>query len=144
MRLAICVLVCSLGVAHADTLAQTAAADAYRDGQRHYAAGEYPAAAASFLAAHDSVPDPVYIFNAAQAFRFAGDCIQAASHYRRFLAAVSTAPNLDRVRGYLDEMDACAKRLAPPPQPPAPPRTAAAAARPAAPDDRTGSATSAR
>lgn len=117
MPLAICVLVCSLGVAHAQTPAQsstkTTAADAYREGQRHYAAGEYSTAAASFVAAYDADPDPVYLFNAAQAFRFAGDCAHAATHYRRFLSAVASAPNLDRVRATLDEMEACAKRLAP-------------------------------
>ena len=121
MRLAICVLVCSLGVAHAQPAqppAKTTAAAAYREGQRRYAAGDYPPAAASFLAAYDADPDPVYLFNAAQAFRFANDCVQAATHYRRFLAVVVSAPNLDRVRANLDEMEACARRLAPPPPPP--------------------------
>jgi tetratricopeptide (TPR) repeat protein len=126
VRLALCVLLCSLGVAHAQTPTQTAAkataTDAYREGQRRYAAGEYAAAAAGFLAAYDADPDPVYLFNAAQAFRFAGDCVQAASYYRRFLSTVASAPNLDRVRANLDEMDACAKRLAPP-QPSAAPHS---------------------
>lgn len=122
MRLAICcVLLCSLGVAHAETPAQTTATAAYREGQRRYAAGQYSAAAASFLAAYDADPDPVYLFNAAQAFRFASDCVLAATYYRRFLSMVASAPNLDRVRANLDEMEACAKRLAPPqPSPPQP------------------------
>lgn len=147
MRLAICVLACLLGVAHAQTPAQTAAkataTDAYREGQRRYAAGEYAAAAARFLTAYDADPDPVYLFNAAQAFRFANDCGQAATYYRRFLAAVTSAPNLDRVRANLDEMEACAKRLPPPPRPPpsAPPPSApppVTAAPPAPPRDDPG------
>ena len=118
--LAIGVMLGALGVARADTPAKAAATAAYREGQRHYAAGEYPAAAARFLDAYDADPDPVYLFNAAQAFRFAEDCVQAATYYRRFLAAVVSAPNLDRVRANLDEMEACVKRLAQPPPPPPP------------------------
>ena len=124
IALTIGLLLGAFGIARADTPARTTAAAAYREGQRHYAAGEYPAAAASFLDAYDADPDPVYLFNAAQAFRFANDCAQAATYYRRFLAAVVSAPNLDRVRANRDEMEACAKRLAsqPPPTPaPTPP-----------------------
>ena len=128
----------ALGVAHADTPAKAAATAAYREGQRHYAAGEYPAAAAKFLDAYDADPDPVYLFNAAQAFRFAEDCVQAAAHYRRFLAAVASAPNLDRVRANLEEMEACVKRLAQPqPQPPQQPPLAAPPAPAIAPPPRT-------
>src|SRR5437868_2731123 len=103
--LALGLLLGALGVARAEPSAKATAAAAYREGQRHYTAGDYPGAAASFLAAYDADPDPVYLFNAAQAFRFAGDCAQAATHYRRFLAAVASAPNLDRVRANLDEME---------------------------------------
>lgn len=131
--LAIAMVLGALGVAHADTTAKAAAAAAYREGQRHYAAGDYPVAAARFLDAYDVDPDPVYLFNAAQAFRFAEDCVQAANYYRRFLAAVVSAPNLDRVRANLDEMDACVKRLAQPPPPPSPPAVPEPAAAPTAP-----------
>jgi hypothetical protein len=142
MRLAICVLACLLGVAHAQTPTQTAAkataTDAYREGQRRYAAGEYAAAAAGFLVAYDADPDPVYLFNAAQAFRFANDCVQAAIYYRRFLSAVASAPNLDRVRANLDEMEACAKRAAPPPPLPSPAPAPVTAAPPTRPRDDPG------
>jgi len=59
----------------------------------------------------------------AQSFRFANHCEEAASYFRQFLAAVITAPNLDKVHAYLREMEACASRQrpAPPPPTPAPP-----------------------
>ena len=124
MKRAACILlVCSLGVAHAQPkpASKSMAAAAYAEGQRRYAAGDYAAAAANFLAAYDADPDPVYLFNTAQAFRFAGDCAEAATYYRKFLSIVSRAPNLDRVRGYLEEMDRCVLRAKPPARPaPAP------------------------
>ena len=81
------------------------------------------------MEAYAADPDPGYLFNAGQAFRFAQDCAQAARYYRQFLGAVSSAPNLDKVRDYLNEMDTCVHLQQPPPPPPSPP------APPAAPDD---------
>lgn len=127
MRLALCLLVCSFGGAPAQAQAPDKArsAAAYTEGQRRYAAHDYAAAAAKFIEAYAAEPDPAYLFNVAQSFRLAHDCVEAASYYRRFLADVTSAPNLDKVHVYLDEMDACIKRQkpAPPPTPPAPPTT---------------------
>lgn len=137
-RLALIAALCACGVAAAAPTDPALAPDkakasaAYARGRAQYAATDYRAAAASFLEAYAADPDPGYLFNAGQAFRFAGDCAQAARAYRQFLGAVSSAPNLDKVRGYLDEMDACVRRQLPPP--PAPP-PAPSAAPSAAPDD---------
>lgn len=140
-------VLCASAVAAADPAVRgsdtAAASAAYARGSRQYAEGDYRAAAASFLEAYAADPDPAYLFNVGQAFRFAHECTQAARYYREFLGAVTRAPNLDKVRGYLAEMDACARTerptptLMPPvasaPPPPAPPP--AVVATPAAADD---------
>jgi tetratricopeptide (TPR) repeat protein len=86
-----------------------AAAAHYAEGQRHFAAGEWLRAAGEFEAAYASDPDPVYLYNTAQAYRRGSACARAAESYRRFLAAVPNPPNLDKVHRYLAELDACAK-----------------------------------
>jgi tetratricopeptide (TPR) repeat protein len=128
MKLAIAILVCAFGVAAAQPNKDKAAA-AFAEGQRRYNAGEYRPAAAKFLEAYGHDADPAYLFNVAQSYRFAHDCAQAARYYRQFLAAVASAPNLAKVRGYLDEMDACVRREAKPPpaEPPTPAPTPTAA-----------------
>jgi hypothetical protein len=99
------------------------AAAEFAEGQRLYDANLYPAAAAKFKAAWALDPDPAYLFNIAQALRFAKQCGEAGDYYRKFLAQVTSAPNLDKVQEYLAEVDACAKaqQLLPPQQPPPPP-----------------------
>jgi hypothetical protein len=123
-RLALIAALCACSVAAAAPTDPAPAPDkakasaAFARGRAQYAAADYRAAAASFLEAYAADADPGYLFNAGQAFRFTGDCVQAARYYRQFLGAVSSAPNLDKVRGYLDEMDDCARRQLPPPLPP--------------------------
>jgi tetratricopeptide (TPR) repeat protein len=127
-RLALIAVLCAYGAAAAQPAGpapdKAKAGAVFARGRAQYAAGDYRAAAASFLEAYAADPDPGYLFNAGQAFRFARDCAQAARYYRQFLGAVSSAPNLDKVRDYLDEMDTCVRR---PQQPrPAPPVPSAA------------------
>lgn len=131
MKLAIAILLCAFGVATAQPAKDKAAA-AYAEGQRRYNAGEYRPAAAKFLEAYGHDADPAYLFNIAQSYRFAHDCAQAARYYRRFLAAVASAPNRAKVRGYLDEMDACVRREAKPPPAEPPTPTATSTKNPAA------------
>lgn len=97
--------------AHADPTARdkAAAQQAYAAGQAKYDAGDFLGAAEKFSAAYQHDPDPVYLFNLAQAYRFAKRCRDAADSYRRFLAAVPDAPNRDKVQHYLEEVDACAR-----------------------------------
>ncbi len=104
----------------------TKASDAFAEGQRRYAKGEYLIAAARFEAAFALDPDPVYLFNIAQAYRFGNACAKAASSYRKFLAAVPQAPNADKVKTYIEQSDDCANKqaemLRPAPPPPDPVR----------------------
>lgn len=110
-------LVLAATAAPASPAKKSAAEAAYADGQKKYAAADYLGAAQRFKEAFELDPDPVYLFNAAQAFRFGTSCAAAAEHYKRFLAAAPTAPNRAKVEKYIDEMTACAKREAPPPAP---------------------------
>ena len=93
--------------------------------QELYREGRYAEAAQQFAKAYASDPRPEYLFNAAQSFRLAKDCANAATYYKKFLAAApADTPNLERVRGYVAEMDACVKAgqpAEPAPQPPPPP-----------------------
>jgi tetratricopeptide (TPR) repeat protein len=126
MRLAIVsmLLAVALGAAHAqpapdDTATGSAGSDAgdpkqvaqarFAVGQHEYDAGEFLKAASEFEAAYALDPDPVYLYNAAQAYRLGSACARAADYYRRFLSVVPNPPNLDKVQHYLSELDACAK-----------------------------------
>jgi tetratricopeptide (TPR) repeat protein len=110
-RLAIAIAVCTLSSA---TFAQPAdgkqaAAERFAEGQRHFEAGEYLAAATDFEEAYKLDPDPVYLYNTAQAYRHGSACARAADYYRRFLEVVPNPPNLEKVQHYLHDLDACAK-----------------------------------
>ncbi len=87
--------------------------------QHLYEAGKYHDAATHFIAAYGLDPQPAYLFNTAQAYRFAKECANAASYFRQFLDATKQvqAQNLDKVNRYLEEMDTCAKAEAGQPAP---------------------------
>ncbi len=103
---------------------KSAAEAAYAQGQKRYTEGDYLGAAARFKEAYGLDADPVYLFNAAQAYRFGKDCKAAADYYRQFLAAAPTAPNRAKVDEYIAEMDACVKAAEPVRVEPVPPTTA--------------------
>jgi tetratricopeptide (TPR) repeat protein len=109
------------GVAFADDKSEAAAL--YTEGRALYDAGQFEKAAVKFKAAHARHPDPVYLFNAGQALRFAKQCDEAVELYEKFLAAVPAAPNREAVEGYLVEVRTCSRpkppdRPTPPPPPP--------------------------
>ena len=81
----------------------------YAEGEKLYSAGRYLDAAEKFRTAYEVDPDPAYLFNVAQAYRFGDDCTKAADFYHRFLAKVPAPPNEAKVRAWADEQDACAK-----------------------------------
>lgn len=89
--------------------AHATAAAHFAEGQKHYAASEWLAAAQEFEAAYAAERDPVYLYNAAQAYRLGSACARAAEYYRRFLDVVPDPPNLEKVQRYLAELDACSK-----------------------------------
>ena len=91
---------------------KVAAQAAFTDGQQRYAAGDYLPAAMKFEAAYAADPDPVYLFNVAQAYRLGNACPKAVAYYKRFLAAVPNPPNLAKVNQYLEQSEACVKAMA--------------------------------
>jgi hypothetical protein len=90
-------------------------------GQKLFDDGKFHDAAGHFVHANEIDPQAPYIYNAATAYRLAGDCANAAKYYRSFVDATKgvQVQNLDKVKRYIDDMDACAKSPEPtPPQPP--------------------------
>ena len=103
------------------TADQQAAKAHFTEGQKHFTADEFFLAAQEFELAYKLDPDPVYLYNIAQAYRRGSACARAADYYRKFLVVVPNPPNLDKVNRYLTELDACAKveasgQPAPPPK----------------------------
>jgi hypothetical protein len=82
---------------------------AYKEGQGLYMKEDFTGAAAKFKEAHDHDPDPVYLYNVAQAHRLAKKCVDAGEYYRRYLRDAKKAPNEDAVKQYLSEVDDCAR-----------------------------------
>ena len=116
MRLAL-VLVAALSLpAYADGDKNAGALEA-QIGGKLYEGNNYREAAPHFVKAYELDPQPAYLFDAAQAYRFGKDCANAAKYYRQFLDVAKSvkAENLDKVKHYITEMDDCAKPPAPPP-----------------------------
>jgi len=105
------VLVLTLAVAsEASAQPPASSSEAYARGEQQYQAGEFLRAAASFEEAYAIERDPSILFNVAQAYRFGRACAKAAESYRRYLAAVSDAPNAQQVRDYIVEEDLCVRQ----------------------------------
>jgi tetratricopeptide (TPR) repeat protein len=80
-------------------------------GRAYHAVGDYDGAIASFTAANLVVPSPELLFNLGQAYRLKGDCDNAATMYRRFLASHPDGPAEQLARTQLAKVDRCvAKR----------------------------------
>lgn len=88
-------------------------------GSKHYELAEYPAAIADFKEAFRISDRPELLFNIAQAYRLAGDCVQARTFYKTYLRRVPDAANAAKVQERITELDACANQpppvVAPPP-----------------------------
>ena len=119
--LAIVALACGLATADTSARAKADATAAYQEGQRRYLDEDYVGAAKQFEIAYDKDPDPAYLFNIAQAYRLAKQCVRSAEYYRSFLDKAAKPPNADVVRGYIKEMDDCARTEAAKSAPPAKP-----------------------
>jgi tetratricopeptide (TPR) repeat protein len=117
MNRVIVIVLLALAVdAHADPSARAKAdaTAAYTDGQRRYLAEDYEGAAKQFLVAFNLDPDPAYLFNVAQAYRFAKQCARSIKHYKQFLGIVRNPPNKADIAKYIADQEACAKAQPPP------------------------------
>ena len=79
----------------------------YDQGTKHYDLAEYAAAIESFRASYDLVPQPLLLFDIAQAYRQLHDCEHARTFYKSYLRNLPTADNRDKVEHFIAEMDAC-------------------------------------
>jgi tetratricopeptide (TPR) repeat protein len=82
-------------------------------GRVHYRAHDYAAAIDDYRRAHDALPDPLFLFDMAQAYRKLSDCEHAAELYRAYLQDRPDADNRAKVERFIRAMDACTP---PPPQ----------------------------
>jgi hypothetical protein len=94
----------------------------YRAGAALFQRGDFLGAADKFKAAYKTDSDAGYLFDIAQAYRFANACELSAHYYRAFLEAMPDASNVRQVREWLASEESCADRDDR--EPPAPPPSA--------------------
>jgi len=111
-RLGVLALVAALArVAQADVTADQAKADIFfQKGQQDYQSNKFQAAIELFKDAYELVHDPVYLFNIAQSYRKAADCINANDYYNKYLQESPTAPNADVVKQWMRELAPCVEQ----------------------------------
>ncbi len=117
------------GSAAADPDADATAAN--DEGLRLYDIHEWDGAIAKFKEAYRLRPDPLSLFNLAQASRLKGDCGEALQFYRTYKRNYPDQPNIAKAEKFIAEMEACAPKPEPPkpaviapiqtPPPPPPP-----------------------
>jgi hypothetical protein len=113
-RLASSLTILAVALASTNAAADHAhALSAFQAAEREYKAKDFAAAATDYRTAYDAEPDPVYLFDIAQSDRLSDACDSAARYYRKFLAAVPNPPNLQKVKKFLEEVDACTAALKP-------------------------------
>lgn len=110
-------------VAHADDKADKAEADKhYQLGKRHYNLNEWDEAIGEFKAAYKLFPDPVNLFNIAQAYRLKGkNCTNAAQFYANYQREEKVKKLRDSVTKVRKDMEDCAKTEKPDEPLPVPP-----------------------
>jgi tetratricopeptide (TPR) repeat protein len=109
LHIAIACIVLASATARADDKAE--AARLYEVGKRHYNLNELDEAIVQFKSAYRLVPDPVYLFNIAQAYRLKGNkfCGLAAQFYATYQREEKDKKLRDSVKKRREEMEACAK-----------------------------------
>jgi hypothetical protein len=85
------------------------AKDADRAARAHYDAHEYAAAIVDYHHAFEALPDPLFLFDIAQAHRQLHQCDDALTFYRAYLRARPDADNRVKVEQFIIEMQGCAK-----------------------------------
>ena len=95
--------------------AQDAAAEAaqhYEKGMSHYNLGRFDDAVKEFSAAFELQPEPILLYNIAQAYRSKGTAEQAIFFYRRYLALEPRAKNRADIEKRIKELEDIARRQA--------------------------------
>jgi tetratricopeptide (TPR) repeat protein len=108
---ALCVGVCVS--ARAERTGDAARA-AYREGTALYRAGRYDAAIAAFSRGYSIAPQPLFLYDIAQAARLANQPAKAITYYQLYLARNPRAPDGRRILALIDRLRRDAE---PPPEP---------------------------
>jgi hypothetical protein len=93
-------------------------------GSNHYTLAEYDAAITDFKEAYRLSQNPGFLYNIAQSYRMKKDCRESATFYKNYLRESTTQaggkepPNATKVRGFIKDMEECAKTQPLPPPPP--------------------------
>lgn len=77
----------------------------FEDGMVQYDLRRFDAAIALFEKAFEMRPDPVFLYNIAQAHRMAGRAADAVAFYRNYLRKAPDAPNAGDVRGWIAQLE---------------------------------------
>lgn len=83
------------------------AARLYDEGRRYFNVGEYDPAIEKLKAAYLIAPLPELLYDLGQAFRLKGDCAEALSLYRRYLATSPPASRAARTTARMADMQEC-------------------------------------
>jgi len=128
--LLVVVLQMGLGRAPASAAQSSAARKAYEEATAAFGLGHYAEAAEKYETAFSLHPDPALLYNAAQAFRLAGNQGRALELYRNYLRLYPNGSNADEARAQVAALTEAVESAAAPQAPvPAPPPAPAAAPR---------------
>ncbi len=87
------------------------ASDAFAAGQKSYQSKDYARAAGHFMDAYELDHNPLYLFNAAQAYRLGEECQKAIDAYQAFLEQVQkqnlNVSGTEQVNGYIGGLKTC-------------------------------------
>jgi len=95
-----------VGAARADDGDVARAKQAFTRGMAHYHLREYGQAIAAFEEGYRTHPDPVFLFNIAQAHRLAERYEEALHFYRTYLSAAPRTPDRKIVEARIEELRA--------------------------------------
>lgn len=85
------------------------------EGNRHYNVQEYPEAIKAYKEAYKLIPEPLLLWNLAQAYRLANHCTNALVFYKNYVREAPTGEFRAMADQRIPEMEACAKKAPPPP-----------------------------
>ena len=114
-RLALALLCTAAVPAAAQPAPAKTAEEHYEASKRFYNVEKYDDAIAELKLAYTLSPDPIYLFNIAQAMRKKGDCVGALDYYRKYLRDSPNASNKAKVEQWMTELEACVKTQPPKP-----------------------------
>jgi len=104
-------LVSATGAARADQAADAAEARRfYEQGTKKYSMGDFPKAIELYKKAFDLLPDPVFLYNIAQAYRLSDNFKQAQFFYKSYLRNAPNAANRAEVEARIAELESMIAR----------------------------------